>query len=102
MSKGRRRRWFVAHGVLALRLLRRKRRRSHSVWRLDRTRRSAEEIIEASVNDGLFAREYRMHLGTFNEIAAILDDSLSPKTKSRADGIGTKSKLLMTLRYIAK
>ena len=81
----------------------REKRREQFRRRRQRHRRKAEDLLKESVDDGLFAREFRMSHDSFRKLVNLLRDDLVPKNikRSRTDYIDPTSKVMMTLRWLA-
>ena len=59
-------------------------------------------LIEAGVKDGLLVQEYRMGKNSINKLFELIKDKISARpVRCRKDVILPKTKLLVTLRYLA-
>jgi hypothetical protein len=67
-----------------------------------RKRRDPDVLLQESLDDGMFQREYRMSYESFCKLFDELRDGLrlSPRN-SRDDAILPKTKLMMTIRFLA-
>jgi hypothetical protein len=67
-----------------------------------RKRRDPNDLIQESLHDGLFEREYRMGINAFNKLLGLLEPSIAPSPNNkRDDALCAKTVLMMTLRYLA-
>ena len=58
-------------------------------------------LIDMGVRDGLLVSEYRMGKDSIKKLYGMLKDKLEPKETARGDAILGKTKLLVTLRFLA-
>lgn len=94
----------VTAAFIATKLVRRReKRRRRYRRRRRRHRRKAEDLLQESVDDGLFEREFRMSHASFRKLVELLKDDLSPKNikRTRCDYIDPTSKVMMSLRWFA-
>jgi hypothetical protein len=67
-----------------------------------RTRRDPDVLLQESLDDGLFHREYRMSYTSFCKLFELLGDGLYPSPRNKRDDvILPKTKLMMTIRFLA-
>jgi DNA-directed RNA polymerase specialized sigma24 family protein len=85
----------------ALRVQKRLKAKTYRNGKKKRTRRNPDELLKESVDDGLFQREYRMSFESFHKLVDLLGDDIGVTVKTRDDCISPKSKLMMTLRFLA-
>ncbi len=67
-----------------------------------RKRRDPDVLLQESLDDGMFEREYRMSYTSFCKLFDLLVDGLRSSPRNpRVDVILPKTKLLMTIRFLA-
>ena len=100
---GRKRRLVaLVSGFILIKRNQRRRIPSRRAGKKKRKRRDPDVLLQESLDDGVFERECRMSCKSFCELFDLLGDGLHPSPKNKRDDvILPKTKLMMTIRFLA-